>query len=205
MLDEQSKGGVRNDARSIVLSYGSRLILERLGAWHLLADTTPINHIVVSQHRGFGNAELTAREARVPALGYVASYALLKRALTSALEQTTVRALAGCAMLAVSGDTKHAAVVLACDDRQHETQAKLVAIADGGKNPNPEGCRTHDYRQAALVCDITSEQPHRNRAFERFTCEGPLALLPTLCGWSLVWTAMAEHAQTLANCSTAEF
>ena len=62
-----------------------------------------------------------------------------------------------------------------------------------------------DYRQSALVCDVVSEVPHQHRAFERFTADGPLALLPTVRGWSLVWTVRPARASELAALDEARF
>jgi 2-octaprenyl-6-methoxyphenol hydroxylase len=83
--------------------------------------------------------------------------------------------------------------------------AQLVVIADGGGSLEPAPVKIQDYRQSALVCDVTSEQPHRNRAFERFTAEGPLALLPKSDGWALVWTVSPARAEALAALDTAQF
>src|SRR6185503_2632223 len=74
------RGGVAAPFRPIALSYASRLILERLGAWQGLV-VTPIETIHVSQRGAFGRARLDAADAGVPALGYVADYGRLARAL----------------------------------------------------------------------------------------------------------------------------
>src|ERR1051325_7136833 len=66
--------------RPIALSYASRLILERLGAWPQLG-ATPIERIVVSQAGSCGRASLDSGDAGVPALGYVTEYAGLLGAL----------------------------------------------------------------------------------------------------------------------------
>src|SRR6185503_12101006 len=55
------------------------------------------------------------------------------------------------------------------------------------------------------VCDVVSDEPHQNRAYERFTSEGPLALLPTVRGWSLVWTVPTARAHELAALDEAAF
>ena len=68
----------------IALSHGSRLILERLAVWQGL-DTTPIEHILVTQTGAFGRTRLNAAEAGVPALGYVTDYAALVAALRAPL------------------------------------------------------------------------------------------------------------------------
>ena len=205
LLEAQPPAAGRDDARSLALSYGSRLILERLGVWQTLGAVTPIRHISVSQQRGFGRVELSATESRVPALGYVAGYDELQRSLAAALERSGVRVIAGCKVLAVASDVNGAVVTLSGSGPQQEMAARLVAVADGGANLDLAHVKTHDYQQSALVCNLASEQPHQNRAFERFTPGGPLALLPTVYGWSLVWTTTPEHANELAALPDAEF
>ena len=205
LLEAQPRAIVRDDARTIALSHGSRLILERLGVWHSLTAITPIHRISISQQRGFGRVELHAGEARVPALGYVAGYAALQRALATAVGESGMRVMAGCNALAIKGDADSAAVTIDCGGAQSELRARLVAIADGGANLRLAHIKTRDYRQSAVVCDVVSEQSHQNRAYERFTSTGPLALLPTERGRALIWTANPERAQELAALPDAEF
>jgi 2-octaprenyl-6-methoxyphenol hydroxylase len=61
--------------RPIALSYGSRLILERLGAWSSIRNN-PIETIHVSQ-RGFGRTVMRCADHGLPALGYVTAYSEL--------------------------------------------------------------------------------------------------------------------------------
>jgi 2-octaprenyl-6-methoxyphenol hydroxylase len=184
------------DPRPIALSHGSRLILERLGVWERLAPATPILRIHVSQRGGFGRVELDAREARLPALGYVLDYGQLAVALACALEagggaqpiRATASALeaataAAVVRFAVGGDTGHAS-------------ARLLAVADGGALPVAP-VRTRDYGQAAVTARVTCGAPHQNVAYERFTPDGPLALLPAGEAVALVWTTTPEQAQQL--------
>ena len=56
--------------------------------------------------------------------------------------------------------------------------------------------KTRDYGQTAVICNITPEQPHNGRAFERLTSTGPFAVLPHAgkrCG--LVWSMKTEDAE----------
>jgi len=206
LIEARVSGTIVDDTRTIALAYGSRLILERLGVWPALAaETTPIHRISISQQRSFGRTELSADEANVPALGYVTGYAALQRVLVGALERTAVRVLAGCTVLAVRGDANGAVVSVDASGTRRELATRLAAIADGGTQLDIAHVRTRDYRQSALVCDVVSEQLHQNRAFERFTPDGPIALLPSARGWSLVWTVQPERAQQLAALDEAEF
>ncbi|WP_321838557.1 FAD-dependent monooxygenase, partial [Pseudomonas kulmbachensis] len=55
------------------------------------------------------------------------------------------------------------------------------------------------YNQSALIANITPSRPHGGMACERFTDEGPMALLPlpdNRC--ALVWTRLGMDAQRLA-------
>ena len=198
MLEARAGGGAEDDARTLALSHGSRLILERLGVWPLLVAPTPILEINVSQRAGFGRVELGASESGVPALGYVVEYGALQRALTAALAHSRVRIETACTALAIDGDAQTVMVTVDQAGTTRSLRARLAAVADGGANLKLSPLKVHDYEQCALVCDVAAGQPHRNRAFERFTEEGPLALLPNAQGWALVWTARPEHANALA-------
>ena len=82
--------------------------------------------------------------------------------------------------------------------------ARLVVIAEGGANLALSNVKTRDYRQSAVICNV-QVAPHLNRAYERFTPEGPLALLPNGNELSLIWTAEHGHAQELATLDDAGF
>ncbi|HEX7952396.1 MAG TPA: FAD-dependent oxidoreductase, partial [Burkholderiales bacterium] len=75
VLEARADAGYSTDVRTLAMSHGSRLILERLGIWSKIEPVTPIEAIHVSQRGGFGRTLLSAREAGLPALGYVVRYA----------------------------------------------------------------------------------------------------------------------------------
>jgi 2-octaprenyl-6-methoxyphenol hydroxylase len=205
LLEARAFDAVSADARMIALSQGSRLILERLGAWQALTAVTPIRDIVVSQQRHFGRVELSAQEAGVPALGYVASYSAVQRALMHALAGGSVDVMTGCVAREFEGGADATVLKVDCAGATRNFEARLVALADGAEGMRVAHVEERDYRQSALVCDVVSELPHRHRAFERFTADGPLALLPTVRGWSLVWTVRPARASELAALDEARF
>ena len=98
VLDARGAGETLRGDRSLALSHGARLILERLGVWSALAAVpgavTPITRIDISQAGGFGQMQLAADEQGVPALGYVVSYRALQAALDAALARIGVRSAA---------------------------------------------------------------------------------------------------------------
>lgn len=204
LLEARPVGG-EDDARTLALSHGSRLLLERLGVWPLSPPATPIMEINVTQRGGFGRVVLTAAEAAVPALGYVVEYSALQRALGAALAHSRVRVETGCAALDIGGDAHEARVTVSQDGAQRELRGALAVVADGGGALAPAPGERRDYGQSALVCDVASAEPHRHRAFERFTAEGPLALLPNARGWALVWTTTPARAAALAALDESDF
>ena len=193
----------RADTRTLALAHGSRLILERLGVWDRLDDVTPITRIHISQRGALGVARLSAEELGVPALGYVLPYAELTAALKQALREAGIAVEYGVAVDRIDSGAE-AATLHTTDGRT--LSAPLVAVADGGRGeqaPAPKFER--DYDQMAVVCDVETELPHAGQAFERFTPEGPAALLPKKNQYALVWTASNADAQRIAALPDSEF
>ena len=204
VLEARPAGTAPSDPRPIALSHGSRLILERLGAWDALQPATPIARIHISQRGGFGQAELDAEEARLPALGYVVDYNRLAQMLSQ-------RAAAACdyfggaSVLTLGAGADVARTTCQVGPTSRQFSARLVAIADGGMVARVARVRTRDYGQAALTAEVTSARPHRNIAYERFTPDGPLALLPSGERLALIWSINPSHAQKLCAMTEREF
>ena len=198
LLEARTPQAGRRDPRPIALSHGSRLILERLGAWERLRPATPILRIHVSQRGGFGRVELSADEARLPALGYVVDYEALATALARALEAEGGCRLIRATVSALDGGPEAAVAHFDAGAGPEQCSARLLAVADGGALP-VERMRTRDYHQTVVTARVGCAIPHRNVAYERFTPEGPLALLPMGEGLAVVWTTTPEQAQQLCE------
>lgn len=193
----------RADSRTLALSHGSRLILDRLGVWGRLEDVTPITRIHISQRGAFGAARLAAEDVGVPALGYVLPYAKLTTALKQVLREANVAVDYGVAVDRIES-AANAATLHAADGNAYA--APLVVVADGGRGETaPKPRFERDYDQVAVVCDVQTELPHTNQAYERFTPEGPTALLPKGERHALVWTASRKAAERIAQLPDAEF
>jgi 2-octaprenyl-6-methoxyphenol hydroxylase len=203
-LDARAEGAIGRGDRSLALSHGSRLILERLGIWAdvdaLPGAVTPIRSIDISQRGGFGHACLDAAEEGLPALGYVVSYRALQAALDGALARAGRAVVNGVSARRITSTPAYAAVEAERAGERVEYTARLVAVADGGGSLVPGlARRRHDYLQVALVGKVWPREPHRGVAFERFTPDGPMALLPEADRYGFVWTTTpVEGAQLLA-------
>jgi 2-octaprenyl-6-methoxyphenol hydroxylase len=190
---------VAADERPLALSHGSRLILERLDVWGALANATPIKRIHVSQSGGFGRVLLDARDADLPAYGYVVPYGELVRALSQAAQQRLPRYRFGARVTAMHSEGASAVVEYARDGGIADTAtAPLVVVADGGALVAGIDIRTKDYGQTAVTARVGTEVHHGGTAYERFTSRGPLALLPMGESMALIWTTTPDHAAELA-------
>lgn len=191
------KGG---DTRALALSYSSRLILERLNAWSGLA-ATPIETIHVSQRGGFGRTLIRAAECNVPALGYVVGYDNLQQCLLAM--PCSGKRIFEARLTGFDGST----AVLSTPSGELKFAPRLTVFADGARVAESGDAAAYrkDYRQTAVVATVKAAQAHRGRAWERFTPEGPLALLPYGSHYSLVWTANPERGSQLCALSDADF
>lgn len=184
LIEPASAGG--RAFRPIALSHASRLLLERLGAWQGL-QATPIDSIHVSQAGRLGRTVLAAAEAGLPALGHVVDYGLLAQSLARHAAGVRVDAR----IVAVTPDADALQVELSSGER---LQAACLAHAEGAA----EGMREKRYAQDALVADVEVSPASRDRAWERFTAEGPLALLPHQGRYAVVWGMHTQRAEALA-------
>jgi 2-octaprenyl-6-methoxyphenol hydroxylase len=196
-------------SRAIALSESSHLILERLGVWHLLvANAAPIRSIHISEKGRFGRTLLTAEQFNHPSLGYVVDYVHLGTVLEQALAQR-VQLRYGATVQSLQPDAEGCTVNFEQAGESHSIRAKLTVVADGGRSINniPGLNReTRDYGQSALVARVKTELPHDFMAFERFTKNGPVALLPWNADeMALVWVETPEKAEQLRQLDDASF
>lgn len=198
LVEPQAKPG--GPMRPVALSHGSRLALERLGAFERI-EATPIEAIHVSQAGGFGRTLIRCADHGLPALGYVADASRIATELLEAVG--TERRVGRVAGWRVEGD--RAIVSLEGDAGTSEISARLLVLADGGQLAGDD-LALRDYAQTAIVAVVRPETVRRGTAWERFTPEGPLALLPFASAgdaahynYALVWTVRTTDAARLAG------
>ena len=172
------------DDRSTALSRSSQRMFEAMGLWpDIVAASTPIHHIHVSDKGRFGFAHIDAEEQQVEALGYVVINRVLGQVLQQALAvAANVEFICPARITAVQfGDNRVTAVL---DDAagNRELTGRLLVAADGANSAVREmigiSAKRVDYAQWAIIGNLLPEQSPANRAFERFTEDGPIAMLP---------------------------
>lgn len=208
------------DGRSTALSAGTVDILSRLGIWSEMArHTTPIKTVHVSDKGHLAGALLQSNDYDVAALGYVIENAWMGPVLLhrlraqkniTCLAPATVESIqfqqAGALLQVRSAEEPESdPIPLACD---------LAVIADGADSTLRKRLGIDvditDYQQTAIVTNVAFEKPHGGVAFERFTEQGPLALLPMGesedgCSGALVWTHPTEVATDIMALNDADF
>lgn len=207
------------DERSIVLSYGSSRILEWLDLWpHLAAYAEPVFDIHVSERGRFGVTRIRAHEERVPALGYVIPARCLGELLIPRLLQGSGERLqlyAPAQLLSLRRLDTAVELELRRGDEPEILRTRLLVAADGADSSVRRmldiDASTVDYRQDVIITTVSTQSPHNNSAYERFTDSGPLAVLPLKAygdernRCAVVWTLRAGQADSLLALDEAEF
>jgi len=193
------------DERNLALARATVNGLAAIGVWpHAAAQATPIRHIHVSRAGEFGSARIAAAKHGVDALGWTLPARELGAALLSRLDSCTrLTRLAPAKLEALEALPAGWRARIRTADGERVLDAALLVGADGTESfvraqLGIEADR-HDYAQTLFVATVTPERDHANRAFERFSDEGPVALLPLAerrCG--LVLTVSAEAANAVA-------
>ncbi|EJI1427087.1 2-octaprenyl-6-methoxyphenyl hydroxylase [Vibrio parahaemolyticus] len=197
------------DSRSIALSYGTVNLLRHLELWSAIEPfSTPIEHIHVSDRSHAGMTDITKHDVGVEALGYVVELADVGRVYQELLTHSTAIDLY-CPDSAkhITRTQENVTIELASGELLN---AKLLVAADGAVS---QCCQQiglelseHDFDQVAVIANIVTQEPHSGRAFERFTENGPVALLPMSDNrMSLVWCLRPDEAQVVMELSESEF
>lgn len=211
VLEVRKQGAANQDTRALALSFGSRRILEKLGVWQSLAPhATAINTIHVSQKGSIGRSLLQAQDYEQEALGYVLSYGALCTVLNAQIADFPVIHLIDEAQAeSITHNAACAAVRYQRHGALYDIQSPLVVLADGGRSLEEVAGLTRDtkeYGHDALITKVSAELPHNNIAYERFTANGPMALLPNgERDFSLVWTGEKSRIAPLLELSDIEF
>jgi 2-octaprenyl-6-methoxyphenol hydroxylase len=230
LIDAREPEDSSGDPRAIAVSQGSRTLLQAL-AWP--QDATSIERIHVSQRGHFGRTLIDRHDYDLPALGYVARYGSIVQSLAQAVRDTRVHWLHR--THAQEPVVEHDGVTLQVETEgashtRRTLRTRILVNAEGGlyrvqtpdadaqpqaetttpqRGPQATQKRTRDYGQTALVGVVTVSSPQAHVAWERFTDEGPIALLPMGgardADFALVWCSEPVEAARRAALSDAEF
>lgn len=204
------------DDRTVALAYGSKRILETLGVWPALAGRAArIDTIHISDRGRFGFTRLTAADSHLPALGYVVANRAVAGALYAAAQtpnspNSKVSLFAPASMQGVMIDDGGVNVVIAAPGGTRSLRARLLIAADGADSAVRQtlgmAAQRLAYDQSAIVTAVTPSRPVAGVAYERFTADGPLALLPAADSrYVVIWSLPAARAEQLSALDDAAF
>ncbi len=200
------------DDRCSALANGSRRILESIGVWSGIARlASPIRCIQISDAGRFGAARLSAEEQGLEALGYTVLNRQLGAALWQRLHsQHSIVVLAPARVTAVNHQPDCVQLQVTGADGVRLLHTRLAVAADGAQSlvrqTSGIPASVMDYRQCAIVANVSAERAADGTAYERFTPQGPLAVLPLADGsHSVVWTVDGSAAPALLATDDAEF
>ena len=196
------------DARSTALSWSSRNIYQSIAVWpQLKRHLAAIAQIHVSDRGHAGLTRIDAADANVDALGYVVENQWLGSVLLNQLAETDIQLLGSAGVETIVPLAAGMRLGVQQSDQDLQTiDAKLVVIADGAGSSTSKKLgiqsQSSTYGQTGIIANISLEKPHGGVAYERFTDQGPMALLP-LTDFkgrprsALVWTQPSEMAESL--------
>ncbi len=219
LVEQRAFAAGFQDPRALALSAGARQLLDPIGAWPKTGGPgdgrcTPIETIHISQAGGFGRTLIDRQDYGVPALGYVVRYGALAERLQEALgnamqrhhEQLTCLENTTAHVSDATNRSDNAAgfwrdVELTQDGKTHTVCARLIVHAEGTPPDNSQGVIARGYGQRALIFEAGLTQSHGQRAWERFTPQGPLALLPVAgVGGKRVSVVYTVHEREAEHC-----
>lgn len=204
------------DVRSTVLSFGTVQYLENIGLWSgIKSQAEAIHSIHVSDQNRFGSVQIRAEDAGVDALGFVVENQDLGQALNKALLAEKITEVKSPVQVKhISHQVDSALLECQSGEENFKVNASLVVLADGGRSGLSEQLGIHrvkqDYKQVAIIANVAFSDAHENVAYERFTPQGPLALLPlTNFGQAnraaLVWTQHEHEYKEVLELSDEDF
>ncbi len=201
------------EPRVSALSIASQRILERVQAWPgiLQRRASPYRDMHVWDGAGTGKIHFSASSVHADVLGHIVENRIVQDALLEQLHESEISLLAHSRVEQLRRSGNEWLMQL---EGGNEIRSPLVIAADGAHSAvrRLTGCETRewDYLHHAIVTSVRCEQPHQNTAWQRFTDEGPLALLPLQHSdgknWcSIVWSIPEEHAQKIMALDDAAF
>ena len=180
-LDDQLPSSYDN--RQLALTHGS---IDWLTQSQMLpaisTQLTPILSIHTSSQDNMGCMTMTAAEMHVDALGYTISQQQLGQALFQQLDASSVTQVFGVTCHQLTQDEHHVSLHGYVENQAKCWQADYCFAADGVNSwvRSMLGINTQrtEYDHLLLTAVATLNVPHEHKAVERFTPQGPTALLP---------------------------
>jgi 2-octaprenyl-6-methoxyphenol hydroxylase len=199
------------DDRTLVVNPASQQFWQKLNVWpEVQSHVTAIETVHVSNQGRFGVVQFDKNELGVPQLGHVVAAKTLAKKLLKAVKQQPLISYFQPAELNTFEQTgQRICLTVAHGDSNTTVNAQLMVGADGVKSSIRKQLNlpteVKSYQRSAIVCNITTSEQHMNRAFERLTTNGPMALLPFKNRFGFVWSLPTDEAERLLKVEDGSF
>ncbi len=201
-----------SDVRNTALGFGSRQLLESLGVWQTLEDDiAEIHSVHVSQKGSFGVTRLSRETENLPSLGYLApNYKILVALYQLIAENSNIELIDGVGEVLLEQQDRQVNISYTDNDKHQRITTRLLLAADGTNSSIRTQCNIEteltDYHQSAVIANVTASKFKSGVAYERFTKDGPVALLPLASNeYSMVWSMSPERAEQVMALDQEEF
>lgn len=208
ILDKAEDGAHLNDIRRLALSYGSLQTLSLLGLGVSKIPHASIQHVHVSEQGSWGHTQLHSADGDSPSFGAVVSYADLVTQLNQLVKRClNISFIRPVLIDQITENEECVQLNLMYEELKMALSSSLLVHAEGGVFNSKETVGK-DYQQIALTADVTFKVAKPFWAWERFTQEGPIALLPNNhegYSFNLVWCISPDRAYIIKDYSDSEF
>ncbi len=199
------------DDRTLVVNPASQRFWQNLEIWpSLLAHTTKIKQVHVSQAGRFGSVRFSDEELKVPQLAHVIEAKVLGKILWQRVKQNSnITSFAPAELTDYTVVENAVTVHYKIQNQSKLVTARLLLAADGARSRLREqaglAAEIKDYGSTAIIANISTELSHQQCAYERLRSSGPLALLPFHQRCGLVWTLPTAVAADMMASSDTQF
>lgn len=186
------------DPRVLALSHGTLVRLAQLG---VDARATRLRRVHVSSQGHIGSMEVTADRVGVPDLGGLASYSSLLTTLRENAAKEGLRIVAS-AEMSTRKEAPDVLVIAEGGVYKRDSSAQVATPANGGlamTSPRDDIKLIRDYHQNAVIGWVQAKPAASDTAYERFTQDGVIALLPIDRRYALVWCTEARKAEVFSK------
>ncbi|EAR61113.1 FAD-dependent monooxygenase [Neptuniibacter caesariensis] len=203
------------DPRVSALTCASQQILTAVGAWEKMASfrLSPYTDMDVWDGEGTGKIHFSAQDLHEQALGHIVENRVtLAGLLATVAELDNVQLVTGVELVKADLSASSLKTLELSDQRCIETS--LLVAADGALSKTRQMAGLPmlewDYGHHAIVTTVKTSVDHQQTAWQRFTDDGPLALLPLSSDdgnhyCSIVWSTSPGHAKALMTLSDEDF